>query len=171
LQRVTFHNGITEIQERAFGYCINLAGDPVGGYLTLPFSLTTLDNGAFQNCNSLLAVDMSETAVTAIPEYLFAHCEKLSAITLPNNLQSIGEWAFTLCPMASIALPASVTSVGNYAFWQCAQLKYVYSNAPTAPTIGAQTFDPECKTGRTAYIPSTANYASWSSYFDSIRNL
>ena len=171
LQRVTFHNGITEIQERAFGYCINLAGDPVGGYLTLPSSLTTLDNGAFQSCNSLLAVDMSETAVTAIPEYLFAHCEKLSAITLPNNLQSIGEWAFTLCPMASIALPASVTSVGNYAFWQCAQLKYVYSNAPTAPTIGAQTFDPECKTGRTAYIPSTANYASWSSYFDSIRNL
>lgn len=171
LQRVTFHNGIAEIQERAFGYCTNLAGDPVGGYLTLPSSLTTLGNGVFQNCTSLLAVDMSKTAVTAIPEYLFAQCEKLSAITLPQNLQTIGEWSFTVCPMASIALPASVISVGNYAFWQCAMLKQVYSNAPTAPTIDAQTFDPEYKTGRTAYIPSAANYTSWNSYFDLIRGL
>lgn len=171
LQRVTFHNGITEIQERAFGYCTNLAGDPVGGYLTLPSSLTTLGNGVFQNCTSLLAVDMSKTAVTAIPESLFAQCEKLSAITLPQNLQTIGEWSFTVCPMASIALPASVISVGNYAFWQCAKLKQVYSNAPTAPTIDAQTFDPEYKTGRTAYIPSAANYTSWNSYFDLIRGL
>lgn len=171
LQRVTFHNGITEIQERAFGYCTNLAGDPVGGYLTLPSSLTTLGNGVFQNCTSLLAVDMSKTAVTAIPEYLFSQCEKLSAITLPPNLQTIGEWSFTVCPIQAITLPASVISVGNYAFWQCAKLKQVYSNAPTAPAIDAQTFDSEYKTGRTAYIPPTANYASWNSYFDLIRNL
>lgn len=171
LQRVTFHNGITEIQERAFGYCTHLVGNPVGGTLTLPSSLTTLDNGAFQNCNSLLAVDMSKTAVTDIPEYLFAHCEKLSSVNLPENLQTIGEWAFTMCPLQTIILPASVTSLGNYAFWQCAKLKQVASNASTAPTIGAQTFDPAYKTGRIVYIPSTANYASWSSYFDSIKNL
>lgn len=171
LHSVTFHNGITEIQERAFGYCTNLTGEPIGGTLTLPSSLTTLGNGAFQDCTSLLAVNMSNTAVTAIPEHLFAHCGKLSTITLPENLQTIGEWAFTTCPMVGITLPASVTSVGNYAFWQCAKLKLIYSKASTAPAIGAQTFDPEYKTGRTAYTPSAADYTSWNSYFDSIRNL
>lgn len=171
LGSVIFHDGITEIQERAFGYCTHLEGETTGGYLTLPSSLTTLDNGAFQDCTSLLAVDMSKTAVTTIPENLFAHCGKLSAITLPENLQTIGEWAFTTCPVAGITLPASVTSVGNYAFWQCAKLKQVYSKALTAPTIGAQTFDPEYKTGRTAYTPSTADYTLWNSYFDSIGNL
>lgn len=171
LGSVIFHDGITEIQERAFGYCTHLEGETTGGYLTLPSSLTTLDNGVFQDCTSLLAVDMSKTAVTTIPENLFAHCGKLSAITLPENLQTIGEWAFTTCPVAGITLPASVTSVGNYAFWQCAKLKQVYSKALTAPTIGAQTFDPEYKTGRTAYTPSTADYTLWNSYFDSIGNL
>lgn len=137
----------------------------------IPSSLTTLDNLAFQNNNSLLAVDMLKTAVTAIPEYLFAHCEKLSAVTLPENLQTIEEWTFTLFPLASIALPASVTSVDNYVFWRCPKLKQVYSNALTAPAIGAQTFEPENKTGRTVYIPPTADYVSWSNYFDFITNL
>lgn len=168
LQRVTFHNGITEIQERAFGYCLKLAGDPISGEITLPSSLVILGNEAFGNCHSLRGVDMTETVVTAIPNYLFAHCEKLSSIRLPNNLQTIGEWAFTECPILGITLPASVTSIGNYAFWQCKSMYQVYSRSITAPAMGAQTFDPDYKSGRILYVSAPANYTSWSSSFEKI---
>lgn len=166
LQRVTFHNGITEIQERAFGYCLKLTGDPLNGELTLPSSLVTLGNGVFTNCSSLKGINMTKTAVTAIPDNLLAHCEKLTSIRLPNNLQTIGEWAFTECPIYAISLPASVAFVGNYAFWQCKDIHQVVSKAVTAPTISAQTFDSNYKSGRILYVSAPANYTSWSSYFE-----
>ena len=52
-------------------------------------------------------------------------CNKLSSITLSNNITSIGNWAFHGCPLTSITIPDSVTSIGAMAFYSCSNLQTI----------------------------------------------
>lgn len=168
LQYVDFHDGITGIGERAFAYCRKLQGqDVIMQRLTLPAGLITMEEGAFQYCESLVRVRIPN--LENIPNYAFSSCKNLIDIELPSNLKTIGEWVFfenTMLP--NIDLPSGVTSVGNYAFHQCAKLTSVQSYPLTAPTIGANTFDPAYKTARNLRVRSGTNYNAWANYFNKI---
>ena len=52
--------------------------------------------------------------MTEIGEGAFFGCRKLTEITLPDKLTTIGEMAFHGVPMTSITVPASVTSIGEW---------------------------------------------------------
>ena len=52
-------------------------------------------------------------------------CNKLSSITLSNNITSIGNWAFHGCHLTSITIPDSVTSIGAMAFYSCSNLQTI----------------------------------------------
>ena len=55
-----------------------------------------------------------------IPEKAFKKCRRLSAVILPQGLESIEQSAFQLCTNLSILeIPESVGSIGDYAFSQC----------------------------------------------------
>ena len=50
----------------------------------------------------------------------FYNCSKLTIITLPDGLSSIGNWALAGCSSLTIInIPDSVTSIGEYAFVYC----------------------------------------------------
>lgn len=56
----------------------------------------------------------------------FSKCKGLKAITLPENLKSVGESAFQECSsLETINLPSGITTIGNYAFLECEKLKSV----------------------------------------------
>ena len=63
--------------------------------------------------------------VTRIGNWAFAWCKKLTEVTIPLNVTSIGESAFYGCGLTSVTIPSSVTSIGNYAFAWCGGLKSV----------------------------------------------
>jgi len=51
---------------------------------------------------------------------------KITSVTIPNGVTSIGEGAFFGCiSLTSVTIPASVTSIGNTAFLNCVNLKSV----------------------------------------------
>lgn len=54
--------------------------------------------------------------VTSIRDYAFYFCKKLTLITLPNSVVSIGFAAFVYCKVTAFNIPGSVTSIGLYAF-------------------------------------------------------
>ena len=57
--------------------------------------------------------------VTGIGERAFSACDKLTGVTIPATVTSIGEWAFEGCRSLSLTVPATVTSIGDGAFYGC----------------------------------------------------
>jgi hypothetical protein len=57
---------------------------------------------------------------------MFAVCEKLENVTIPDGITSIDEWAFEHCKsLASITIPDSVTFISESAFNDCNNLTIV----------------------------------------------
>ena len=69
--------------------------------------------------------DGTAYAITALGQTAFIG-HKFAAVTLPDGLQGIGEYAFRGCSeLTSIDIPASVTSIGENAFYDCTSLTAV----------------------------------------------
>ena len=77
---------------------------------------------AFRNCSALTSIDIP-ASVTSIGKSTFDGCTSLAAATLPEGLQSIGEYAFQHCSaLTSIKIPGTVKTVGMCSFQDCSGL-------------------------------------------------
>ncbi len=64
--------------------------------------------------------------VVSIGDYAFFSCSNLVSVTIPNGVTSIGVDAFSACrSLTSITIPNSVTSIGISAFSSCSGLKSI----------------------------------------------
>ncbi len=78
--------------------------------------------------------------LTSIGSYAFYDCSNLSTITFNENLKRIGSYSFYLCtPLTSVILPNSITDIENHAFSGCA-LTSVTIKKSVPPTIGKSVF-------------------------------
>jgi len=103
-----------------------------GTTYTIPNSVTSIGDGAFQNCTGLTAVNIPNS-VTSIGVYAFAYCTGLTAVNIPNSVTSIGDVAFQNCTgLTAVNISNSVTSIGVYAFAYCTGLTAV--NIPNSVT-------------------------------------
>ncbi|MCD8133831.1 MAG: leucine-rich repeat domain-containing protein [Clostridiales bacterium] len=156
LSSVTIGNGVTSIGEYAFEHCSSLSEIlvsednaayssedgvlfnkdktelvcyPAGKksvFYKIPGSVTSLANGAFGGCESLVSVYIPGS-VTYIGEYAFSECSSLATIVIPSSVQSIEDYAFESCTsLASVVIPASMASIGEGAFDGCENLGDVY---------------------------------------------
>ena len=82
-------------------------------------------------------------AVTSIGESVFnvnfvEACSNLTSIVIPDNVVSIGDYAFRGCTsLADVTIPESVISIGDSAFKGCTSLT-------TAPKLPATTLANNC---------------------------
>jgi hypothetical protein len=65
----------------------------ISGTVTIPTSVTTIDNWAFADCKNLASITLP-ASVTFIGLGAFIYCYRLSSITIPDSVTSIGVWAF-----------------------------------------------------------------------------
>jgi uncharacterized repeat protein (TIGR02543 family) len=91
----------------------------IGTTLVYSKSFLYVDPGAFSYGKTLTSVTF-ESGVTAIPDKLFWTADgstKVTSVTLPNTLVSIGSYAFANVGLTgSITLPETTTTIGDYAF-------------------------------------------------------
>ena len=117
---LTIPNTVTTVKDYAFDGCRSLTS------ITIPESVTSIGNYAFYNCSSLTTVTIPENSqLTSIGERAFSGCSSLTTVTIPENSQltSIGEEAFYQCSsLTSITIPEGVTSIGEATFWACSSL-------------------------------------------------
>lgn len=104
-------------------------GNQVVQSITVSSGITKIGNKIFADCDNLKTVSLPDT-VTSIGESVFAIFEDmvgvvrgLEEITIPASVKSIGKWAFSGTKLTEIIIPASVTEIGDYVFRDCAKLK------------------------------------------------
>jgi len=91
-------------------------------------------------CTSLTSVTIPNN-VTSIGSYAFYHCTNLTSVTIGSGVTSIGNWTFEYCTsLISVNIPSSVTSIGQYGFYSCTNLTQMRFEG-NAPTCGAYWID------------------------------
>lgn len=114
--------GVAGIKLRAF------AGTKITG-ITLGANISDIGQGAFEDCENLVNVNMRAARNEHIPMNCFNGCVHLINIQLGNRIQRIHEQAFKDCKMLeAIDLPLSTEIVASSAFENCYRLKEVSGN-------------------------------------------
>lgn len=124
---------VEKIGEGAFGKAAEKGVAPKISSITLPNTLTTLGDGAFLGCQSLVEVTIP-SSVTTYGDYLFAFCTRLEKVVLPENMKSIGSYSFSGCKVLKDINLDNVEEIGEYAFANCVALENV--NIDNVKTIG-----------------------------------
>ncbi len=123
---------VTRIGDNAFSHT-NLAE------IEIPYSVTSIGNGAFCNCASLPAVYIPES-VAEIGDDVFCGCVALANVDIPNSVTSIGSSAFGDCVgLIGINLPNAITAIGDSLFRNCSGLTDI-AIPNTIQTIGEGAF-------------------------------
>ena len=92
--------------------------------LTIPDSVTTLQNRICSGCTALCEVRLP-SGLTVIPDETFDGCSSLSTVPLPNTLREIRSDAFCGTGLTEFIAPDSLTAIWGCAFKDCAELTYV----------------------------------------------
>ena len=116
LSSVTIPNSVTTIDEKAFEGCSYLSS------VTIPNSVTSIGNQAFKDCSALSSITIPNSVVS-IGYGAYSGCSSLKSIIIPNNVTSIENGTFSGCSsLMSVVIPNSVTSIGYGAFDGCIRL-------------------------------------------------
>ena len=103
----------------AFGAAI-VSNEYVNGQGIIQFDgdVTVIGYNAFRS--SRLSSITIPDSVTSIGDHAFSFCYDLASMTLPDSVTSIGEYAFLWCrSLSSITIPESVAVIKRYAFASC----------------------------------------------------
>ena len=124
LTSITIPNSVTSIGDWAFYECSYLES------ITIPNSVKNIGVGAFSVWNlTTIVVEAGNTyydsrsncdaIIETATNTLIAGCQNT---IIPNNVTSIGNYAFFSSSLTSITIPIGVTSIGEGAFRYCSRL-------------------------------------------------
>lgn len=112
-----------ELTEDGSGYLVTGMGDTTDTNITIPETYNDLP-------------------VIGIAKYAFLAREDLTGVSLGDNIEYIGENAFTYCSgLTSIRIPVSVKEIGEGAFTNCSNLRGIlFAEGSSLTEIGYGTF-------------------------------
>ncbi|MBO5269331.1 MAG: leucine-rich repeat domain-containing protein [Clostridia bacterium] len=123
--------------------------------------VTILDEKAFAHCEKMTSVTISECVLT-IKNYAFLGCDGLKTVTLPTHLETIGTSAFEDCgALETVEFGEELKTIGASAFADCGKLRSV-TLPETLTEIGSRAFN-DCGALKTvtlsASVQSIGSYA------------
>lgn len=124
-----------------------------GSTCSIPNTVTDIDAYAFQGCDSLCSIELSDNVVD-IGECAFSDCVSLKTLNIPSGVTSIKNRMFYGCTsMKSITISNSIEFVDEWAFFNC-ELNDVYymGSVEDKENINIQ------KNGNSNFINATWHY-------------
>lgn len=119
LKTITIPEGITSIEFGAFKNCEYLTK------IQLPESVTSIGEQAFIGCVNLETIKLPSN-VSVIKYCTFRHCESLTHVDLPSNLKTIEYGSFIYCrSLKNISIPNNVCKIEGHVFGKCTNLESV----------------------------------------------
>ena len=116
--------GIKQIAGWAFAYCRGLKS------ITIPKSVTSIGDDAFRMCSGLTSVVWNAINCTSSAPFETYSGGYLTSITFGDSVQHIPAYLCSgMTKLTSVTLPNSVTSIGNAAFYGCHSLTSPVYNA------------------------------------------
>ena len=146
ITNVIISEGVAHIGSYAFRDCTGLMS------VTIPASVTSIGSYAFYGCSELTSMcitDISKWCGISFDGHyanplmyvhnLYLNGEKVTDLTVPDSVTSIGSYAFYGCSgLMSVTIPDSVTSIGICAFYGCSGLtSMTIPNSVTSIDIAA----------------------------------
>lgn len=108
---------------------------------------------------NMVATSVILTSGDTIPEEMFAFCDTLQSIQLPNSVARIGNSAFHKCTsLRSIDLPSELEAIGDYAFFDCSTLTDL--DIPDSVTLIGELAFSKCSSLITISLPAGTNSVS-----------
>ena len=93
------------------------------GFATITKAVSTIISA---DISEIITVDSKSYKVISIVGEAFYKCDKLTSITIPQSITSIGNFAFRECKaLKSISIPKNVISIGEGAFFLCNNLESI----------------------------------------------
>lgn len=100
LTSLTLPNSVTTIEEGAFAYCSGFTGD-----LVIPNSVVTIEPSAFFTCYAFDGELVIGNSVTTIGDYAFDDCNGMHGVlNIPSNVTSIGTSSFRYCEFGGMTV-------------------------------------------------------------------
>ena len=110
---------VTTITNGAFAGCSSLIS------IIIPSSVLNIGDNAFMGCSGLTSI-IIPTSVINIGYSAFSGCTNLTTVSLSNSITKILSKTFSYCSgLTSITIPLSVTDIGEHTFLDCSSLKNI----------------------------------------------
>ena len=88
------------------------------------FTVSSIDNKAFNDCWKVTSVTIP-SSIQSVGDFAFSQCHKTKFLFINNRITSYGQHAFNYCQaLTDINIPNEVKYIGDGAFGGCIKLKY-----------------------------------------------
>lgn len=132
----TVEDDTISIASEVFNACSNLTG------ITIPKSMAIIGDYAFNNCDKMVRVDISDIKKwcetifvnhSSNPLYhakkLYLNGELVTHLEIPNTVTKVNNGAFWYCTsLTSVTIPHELDTIGEHAFYYCGNIENVYYN-------------------------------------------
>ena len=129
LTNVVIPDSVTNLGGGAFYNCRGLTNVELGNGINALDAYYSRDYskyyGAFEECVSMTSMTIPGS-VTNIDDRTFYNCTNLASVVISDGVTNIGNYAFYECiGLTSVTMPSSVKHIGYRAFWDCDRLAEV----------------------------------------------
>lgn len=118
LEYVTLPSTVTVIEDYAFNGCTGLKNIVLS-------NVSKIGYYAFTNCDSLAELSLPET-LTVIDQAAFANCDILSCVTIPDSVKTLELNCFKNCPaLKEVNIGKGASKIDSTSFLNCTSLERI----------------------------------------------